>query len=54
MDVVGTRQFIQDPGGHEAERENGRSSAVALKRWPDESGREGSDRREIDNRQPGQ
>lgn len=31
MDVVETRLFIQDPGGHEGERENGRSSAVALK-----------------------
>ncbi len=40
MDVVETRLFIQDPGGHEGERENGRSSAVALKRWPDEREKE--------------
>lgn len=46
MDVVETRLFIQDPGGHERERENGRSSTVALKQWPDKSKREGSDRRE--------
>lgn len=41
MDVVETRLLIQDPGGHEGERENGRSSVVALKRWPGESERKG-------------
>ena len=46
MDAVETGLFIQDPRGHEGERQNGRSSAVALKRWPDKSKREGSDRRE--------
>lgn len=47
MDVVETRLFIQDPGGHEGEGENGRSSVVVLKRWPSKSESErGSDQRE--------
>lgn len=52
MDVVETRLFIQDPGGHDEERENGRSSTVALQRWPDESRRK--QLKAIDNHQPGQ
>ena len=32
MDAMETRLFIQDPGGHDVGRENGCSSAVALKR----------------------
>lgn len=34
MDVMETRLFIRDPRGHEGERENGRSSAVALNDGP--------------------
>lgn len=54
MDVVETGLFIQDPGGHERERENGRSSAVALKRRPDKEQGRGRRTEGIDNHQPGQ
>lgn len=53
MDVVETGLFIQDPGGYGGVRENGRSVAVALKRWPDESKR-GKQPEAIDNHWPGQ